>query len=346
MYLTEHEIMSQHEALKETYEYMMNNRRAVEQFFEEHPRRKFNIMGCGSSYMLSKSGQRMFASCPATTANAIAGGDYLINPEYYRHMMEDSIVISLSRSGKTTEMLRAIQIMKEQTNCKLVSFSMQDNNDFMPYSDMDLTMEWCYDKSVCQTRTVTNLYLAMSMFFAFYTKDEALLDSLKSAVELNEEFKTANRPALCDIAEREWKNVVILADGPTLGIAEEGALAFTEIAMLQGSFFHMLDYRHGPKVLNTGETLTIMLLQPSEDKLQGDMVADMKKHGGTVVTVSEDSENKFGSAAHIQIGGIQDYIAWGIPFINIMQITAYEKAIVRGTNPDAPTGLDAYITLK
>lgn len=34
------------------------------------------------------------------------------------------------------------------------------------------------------------------------------------------------------------------------GIAEEGALAFTEIAMLTGRYFHLLDYRHGPIVIS------------------------------------------------------------------------------------------------
>lgn len=48
-----------------------------------------------------------------------------------------------------------------------------------------------------------------------------------------------------EIANLDWDNVVVLADGPICGIAEEGALAFTEISMLTGRYFHLLDYRHG-----------------------------------------------------------------------------------------------------
>jgi glucosamine 6-phosphate synthetase-like amidotransferase/phosphosugar isomerase protein len=39
------------------------------------------------------------------------------------------------------------------------------------------------------------------------------------------------------------------------------------------------------------------------------------------------------------------HIAKGLPFILICQLLSYHKAIYRGTNPDAPTGLDAWISL-
>lgn len=344
MYLTEKEIMLQHEALKKTYEYLRSRKDEIESFLGSGPA-KFNIIGCGSSYMLAKSGQRMFGSCKGGSANAIAGGDYLTNPGYYRHMVEGSIIISLSRSGKTTEMVRAISHMKDTADCRIISLSMLEGNDLEPYADLNLTMDWCYDKSVCQTRTVTNLYLAMSMIFAFYSGNGELLDSLKKAVDLNEEYKEEYRPAFKKIAEKDWEDVVVLADGVAAGIAEEGALAFTEISMIPGKCFNMLDYRHGPMVLNRENTLTIMLLQPGAEELQKAMVKDIKTHNGIVMTVSGRPENIYGTDAHICIGDIKDYIAWGIPFINVMQLTAYEKAIIRGTNPDAPSGLDAYITL-
>lgn len=346
MYLTEKEIMMQHEALRSTYDYMIGRKEEIMEFLQENSQRKFNFIGCGSSFMLSKSGQKLFGASKNSTANAIAGGDYLVNPDYYQEMINDSIVVSLSRSGKTSEIVRGIEQMKERTNCKVISFSMQDENDIMPFSDLDFTMDWCYDRSVCQTRTVTNLYLAMTMLYAFYQQDTELLNILEKTVSGNESFKEIIRPLLKTVAAKDWENVVVLADGPVAGLAEEGALAFTEICMISGCFFHMLDYRHGPMVLNNEKTLTIMLLQSCEEVLQANMVEDMKKRKGTIVTVSDQTENPYGVDLHISLNGLQNQIAAGIPFVNIMQILAYEKAIVRGTNPDQPTGLDAYITLK
>lgn len=115
--------------------------------------------------------------------------------------------------------------------------------------------------------------------------------------------------------------------------------------MLTGRYFHLLDYRHGPIVVSGGKTLTMMLLRPGEEELQGAMARDVIAHGGTVVTVSDQAENRYGAAAHIQIKGIEDFAAWGIPFIYLAQMTSLLKAIALGGNPDQPQGLDPYISL-
>lgn len=345
MYLTEQEIMQQHIALRKTFEYMCQKKKTIEAFFEKHNLKKFVFLGSGSSYMLSKSGQRIFTACPDTAAAAISGGDYLLHPSYYEETVKNSIIVTLSRSGQTSEIVRDVKYIKETYGCPVISLSMKDENDIMPYSDLDLTMDWCYDKSVCQTRTVTNLYLAVLLLGAFYNHDKELEAAALEAVKQNEGFKDTYRPVLKEIAAGNWDNAVILADGALTGIAEEGALAFTEISMLTGKHFNLLDYRHGPIVLNDEHTLTIAIVSPEAQELQVSMIADIKKCNGTVVIISEEKENRFDTQAHISIEGINRFEAWGIPAIYIMQMISYEKSLLLGRNPDAPTGLDAFITL-
>lgn len=346
MYLTEQEIMEQHIALQKTYDYMIGEKESIKEFFNKWNRKKFVIFGSGSSYMLAKSAQRLFMACKNTSATAISGGDYLVNPDFYKETIEDSIVITLSRSGQTSEILRDIKHIKETAGCPILSLTMKQDNDFMPYTDLDLTMDWCYDKSVCQTRTVTNLYAAILLLTAIYSEDVNLLESVEMAVKLNQDFKDEYRPVLKEIAKKEWDNAIVLADGALCGIAEEGALAFTEISMLSGKQFNVLDYRHGPVVINDKNTLTIMTIQPCGRELQQDMAEDLKKKNGVLVTVSEEEGNPYQGAEHVCVGQIKRHEAWGIPMIFICQILAYEKAMLLGTNPDEPTGLDAFITLK
>lgn len=346
MYLTEQEIMEQHIALTRTYDYMMEKRAEMDAFFTKNPQRRFVFFGCGSSYMLAKSGLQLIAACKGSSANAIAGGDYLVNPDFYEETIKDSIIVTLSRSGQTSEIVRDVAYIKEKYGNPIVSLSMKDDNDIMKYSDLDITMDWCYDKSVCQTRTVTNLYTALLMMTAFYNKDQDLLASVKAAVDANEAFKNEYRSVLEEVAKKDWENAIVLADGAPIGIAEEGALAFTEITMLTGQCFHLLDYRHGPMVLNDEHTLTIVLVQPKEEKLQRDMIEDLKTHKGTIITVSKYEGNEFGTAANVCIKDIPRYEAWGIPFIYVSQMAAYAKSIQLGRNPDQPVGLDAFITLK
>lgn len=345
MFLTEKEIMGQHTALAETFQYFLKKRSIIEAFFEQHRERKFLFLGCGSSYMLAKTGQRKFAACKDTAANAVAGGDYLVNKSFYEETVKGSIVVLLSRSGQTTEIVESVKEIKEHYHNPVISISAKDDNAVMTYSDLDLTLDWCYDQSVSQTRTVTNLYLSVLLLAAIYQKDDHALADLFRVVSENGEFKEKNRERLKRIAALDWNNVVILADGPVVGIGEEGALAFTEISMVPGKCFNLLDYRHGPMVLNNDKTLTILLLGPGEKKLQEDLLKDLKSKKCILVTASTEKENLYGADEHIYIGDIQDFGAMGIPFIFIMQCLAFEKAVLRGTNPDAPIGLDAFITL-
>ena len=178
-----------------------------------------------------------------------------------------------------------------------------------------------------------------------YAGDAALKDAVQKAAAGCEAFQKENRAALERLAALPWRSVVVLADGALCGIAEEGALAFTEISMLCGRYFHLLDYRHGPIVIGEKDTLTLMVLRPGEEKLQSAMAQDVLSKGGPVATVSGQPENIWGGVENFYIEGLEHFAAWGIPFIYICQMLALLKAMSLGGNPDAPKGLDPYIKL-
>lgn len=345
MYLTEAEILDTPLALESTCRYFEKRDGDIADFFSNNTQKKFTVLGCGSSFMLAKSAAALFASMTGTTASAIPAGDYILNHDFWQETVRDSIVVLLSRSGMTSEMVWAIKHIKETLDCPAISVTMKESCDLAPLCDLNLVLDWCYDNSVCQTRTVTNLYTASLLLAAKYAGKDSLRHSVSAACQNSGAFNLKYRPVLQEIADRDWDHAVVLADGPVSGIAEEGALAFTEIAMLPGRCFHLLDYRHGPIVVSGGNTLTLALLRPGETELQGAMIRDVMARGGTVVTVSDQAENLYDAAAHVQIAGVEDFAAWGILFIYVAQMTALLKALALGGNPDQPQGLDAYISL-
>ena len=69
MFLTEEEILGTSAALNLTCDYFGQNAEMIDAFFAANAQRKFTVMGCGSSYMLSKSAarrRRRTRSRPAT----------------------------------------------------------------------------------------------------------------------------------------------------------------------------------------------------------------------------------------------------------------------------------------
>ena len=178
----------------------------------------------------------------------------------------------------------------------------------------------------------------------FTPDDAALCQGVHTAAAQCEAFQQTNRAALENVAALEWEDAVVLADGPLCGIAEEGALAFTEISMLCGRYFHLLDYRHGPIVISRQDTLTLMVLRPGEE--------DSKSHGGgcartgrPLLTISDRPGNPWGGVANLQIE------AWpplppGASLYLCGPDARPAQALRLGRNPDAPKGLDPYITLQ
>lgn len=345
MYLTEMEIMDTPSALASTCDYFKKCDGVLDEFFTNHKQRKFTVFGCGSSFMLAKSTATLLASMPDTAASAIPAGDYILNHDFWKETVRNSIVILLSRSGMTSEMVWAIKHIKKNLDCPAISITMKADSALMPLCDLNLVLDWCYDESVCQTRTVTNLYTASLLLAAKYAGKDGLRESVLKATENSSAFQLKYRPMLQKIADIDWNHVVVLADGPVSGIAEEGALAFTEIAMLPGRCFHLLDYRHGPIVVSSDKTLTLALLCPNEAELQGNMVRDIITRGSVVVTISDQAENLYGAMEHIQISGVADFAAWGVLFIYVAQMTALLKALSLEGNPDKPQGLESYISL-
>lgn len=346
MYFTETEIMSTHEALEKTYMQIVSMRSEIESFFSSNSQRRVVFIGCGSSFMIAKGCARLFATKPDTSTIAIASGDYLVNPDYYKDVIRESVVIGFSRTGATSEILRAVDHMRETSNARIVSLTLSAENAFADRSNLSIKLPWAYDESVCQTRSVTNLFAAYLLLYAICYGDDQLIADVGSAIETNEQFKIDNRPALEAIGKKDFTDVVVLADGPLDGIAEEGALAFTEITFVPGRFSHVLDYRHGPIVLNGKNTLTIVALQTGEDTYQSQLIADLKTRGGLVVTVGQSARNPYNADLHIDAGHDGSFAAMGIPFIYVCQMIAFAHALQKGVNPDKPSGLDLFITLK
>ena len=98
-------------------------------------------------------------------------------------------------------------------------------------------------------------------------------------------------------------------------------------------------------VLIDQNTLVIADLKPDNKEYQLDLIEDISKKGAVIVVSTDDSYDPIKDAAlHIKHPDVGN-IAEGLPFINIAQLIAYHKAIVKGLDPGNPEGLEAWIKL-
>lgn len=345
MYKTFEEITNQYESLAKTWEYFTGMGNEIKNFLANPRHKSIIFLGSGSSYAVCKSAEAFFNTGSRLKAYSFAAGDMMLNFPHYENIVRDSVLIALSRSGSTSEVVEVFKKSKGLAS-GTVSVCAKEKSPLSGIVDLSLEIPWAFDESVCQTRTVTNLYASGLMMLASYTDDETTRNELKNGIDTGRQLLLRCMPVLEDLVKSsEWDKAVVLADSHLAGIGEEAALAFKEICRVHSNFYHVLDVRHGPMVLIDDRTLVILAVTPFGPDLQKDLVSDLKSRGAKVITVGP-TENGFESDLHVRIGSFYNYAVSGIQFILIPQLVSYFKAIRKGVNPDSPEGLDPWIELK
>lgn len=346
MHLTRKEILSQFLALKMTYDYFISNVESIRDLWHAHEFDSVTFVGCGSGYCLCQSGELSAKLRLGLPANSIAAGDLMLNFSQYRNLLKNTLIVAPSRSGSTSEVVIAINKARAELNTTCISIVANQGSELANSSDLTLEIPWAFDESVCQTRTVTNLYTANLLLLAIIKEDNDLLNEIKNAIDFGESYIQKYEKVFESISMNyEWENVVVLADSELQGIASEGAMAFTEISQVCANYHHILDVRHGPSVLIGEKTLVVMACSAEEKQYQTDLIRDLKKLGAVLVTISDEIENYGEADFNITIPSFRNEAVRGILFILVPQLISYYKALKLGINPDLPQGLKPWIEL-
>ncbi|REE87374.1 glucosamine--fructose-6-phosphate aminotransferase (isomerizing) [Paenibacillus taihuensis] len=350
MSLTYEEIKKQYAALQLTYDYMLEHRDAITAFIRAQGKRSVTFIGCGSSYTLSLSAAFSFRLRTEFPASALAGGDLLLNADAYEPLLRDTLLIAPSRSGSTSEIVEAVRLLKargDEASVPVLALSCVADSALSEIADFTLTLPWAFDHSVCQTRTVTNLFTAGLLLAAFLGDDEAVIEDIGLAIAQGEAFMSRVESAIRAVSDYNWTNAVILADGELNGLAAEGAIALTEIAKVQAHAYHLLDVRHGPMVTIGPDTLVISHLTHSGAEHQRKLMQDIRSRGAKVIAFGNASMPIGQPDVDLAVSTESPLAlpAQGIPFIFIPQIVALCSAERQGFNPDQPDGLTAWVKL-
>lgn len=336
------EIFTQNESLLKTREQLYLQKDELTAFMHQ-PCENIIFLGCGSGCMLSTGAATMFSIHTNKKAVALAGGAVMMDPDKYKDLFTDALVVITSRSGETSEVVYSLEEMKKLTSFRTLGILSNEECTLRPMMDLSVIIPWTYDRSVCQTRNISNFYYSLTMLLAFYNGDEELAESFSDFFKVQPEYIAKLEEDCKEIAKKEWDNVTVLADGEVCGVANEGGLAFTEISILPGDYYNILDYRHGPIVLVNSRKLMIVLLNQKMDEHQKKMVADLRKRNGFVITLGLGDREFWGSDYHVCLDNLKRFESWGLPYINLCQVLAFSKAVENGHDPDAPEGLNPFV---
>ena len=317
--------------------------------------RRISVIACGTAYhagMVAKYAIEKWAKIPV---------DVEIASEYrYRDPIvdEDSLVIAISQSGETMDLLMAVRHAKAAgarvlAVCNTNSSTIPRESDAVLYTHAgpeiavastkafvtQIVAVYLIGLKLAQVRgelseqEVRGLYQEM---LELPGKVEQILETIEPLRALTRKFATNN-------------TVLFLGRGIEFPIALEGALKLKELAYIHAEGFAGGELKHGPIALIEEGTAVIAIL-PTADEHQLDEkmlsnIQEVKARGARGIVIAAEGAEVVGAEHIIRIPVASPLFQPVLATIPL-QVFAYEIAVARGTDVDQPRNLAKSVTVE
>ena len=313
--------------------------KAVEKFIENITKSKaVYITACGSSYHAGLIFRQLLMKMCKIPAQAFLSSE---SHEYIDIIDKDSVIICLSQSGETADLLDVIKHSKKK-GAKILSIVNTKGSSVSRLSDVELQIKCGPEIGVAATKSFTseliviyNIILRISHF-----KGNSLSTLSKSVDKIMEEKN------LKEIIEfmKEAKDVYYVGRGIHYPIALEGALKLKELSYIHAEGMAAGELKHGTLAL-IDERTPVVVINPEDETYNDTLnnVSEMKARGAIIIGISNKNSKLYDH--FIELPKL-DHILYPIIEIIPLQLFAYYTAVERQNNPDYPRNLAKSVTVK
>jgi glucosamine--fructose-6-phosphate aminotransferase (isomerizing) len=341
------EILSQPAVWQAAVEEVAAQRRALWEFFSTPPPSEVLYVGCGSTYYGTLVAASTFQAWTGIPARAVPASEVILFPESVLPRGPHPLLMAPSRSGETSESIRAAEVFRERCGGRVFTVCCTPDSTLARAATFGLMLPEAQEESVVQTRSYSTILLALQLTAAVVAGREEAWEQGQRLPGLVEEWRAAQEARMEALAAQDWKEAVLLGSGPLYGQATEGKLVLTEMARTPSQSYHFLEVRHGPKALVGPGTLVAGLLSEASPALERPVLQELQAQGATTLACCPQPwpdgepppEHLFGLPEPLS-----DFLN-GFPALILFQLLAYYRAIQRGLNPDAPENLQAVTRL-
>jgi len=299
--------------------------------------------GCGSTYYLSLAAAAFLQTISGLPCKGIPGSELWLYPEV--HLAENpeddrrTLLVAISRSGETTETLKACQTFLNRGMGKLITISCYPDHPLARLGTINLIIPAGQEHSVAQTRSFSSLYLAACALGLTLSGRGDRLGELTQLVPACQRLLDENKSLANSIGgESGYSRFYLLGSGTRYGLACELSLKMKEMSLSHSEPFHFMEFRHGPMSMVNEETLILGLVSEKNQASETSVLEEMRRLGARCIEVRR------------MAGDVQLHTSLKEPLYNVLylpfgQLLAFERAITRGLNPDQPENLKAVVNL-
>ncbi len=342
---TRQEIYSQPEAWEAALKVLSGLKREIMNLEPDRRYAEIIFTGCGSTYYLALAAAALTQELTNLLCRALPASELWLYPDSSFAArgtgpgLPRTLLVAVSRSGETTETLQACQAFLDDRRGELVTLTCYDDMPLAKMGTVNIILPSGQEQSVAQTRAFSTLYLGTVTLALFWGRCEALLDPLVRLPEIGRRVLKdyANLAAQLG-GDPSLDRFYWLGSGPRYGLASELSLKMKEMSLSHSEPFHFMEFRHGPKSMVTPSSLILGLCSSLNASHEGRVLEEMKAAGGRVAAIGES-----GPDVRLE-SGLAESIR-NVLYLPFGQLVAFERALLKGLNPDRPTNLDSVVKL-
>lgn len=304
------------------------------------------FIGCGTSYYLAQAAAASHSSLTGTPARAVPASELFLYPQLALRQRERFIPVLISRSGRTSEVLRAAEYLKQEAGVKTLAITC-DGNELKGIADWTIQLP-VHEESTVMTSSFSSMLLGLQYLSATISENRSFLASLETLpAELTRLLAKYTSSIEAFIRKYSFDDYVYLGQGPYVGIAAEAALKVTESSCSYAQSFHTMEFRHGPKSIVSPHTMIGFFLSDSSYAEEASVLQEMRGLEGVIFAVTNRADEMVRRHSHCliemdldvpEIAQLAPAIVWG-------QLLGVLTGVEKGLNPDSPRNLTRAVLL-
>ncbi|MDH4136199.1 MAG: SIS domain-containing protein [Anaerolineae bacterium] len=340
------EITGQPAAWRMTLEAFTADRTALEDFVNQADFAQILVVGCGSTHYLAQTAAAILARRTRTPAHARPSSELWLFPGIVSP--DRTLLLAVSRSGTTTETLRALGRFRETHGGLFLAVTCYPESPLSQQADFALVTPAGQEQSVAQTRSFTSMLLLTQALAATLARDEGMLGRLHRLPDILDDLvgRMGDLPQRLG-TDRDIERIFFLGGGPLYGLANEAMLKTKEMSLSYTEAYHPLEFRHGPMSMVNEHTLVVGLLSDTGLTEELHVLEEMQGLGARTLALVEDGLVSSGWRPDhiIELRSGLDEWERGPLYLPVVQRMAYHRAMAKGLDPDQPNNLTAVVKL-
>lgn len=253
---------------------------------------------------------------------------------------QDALVIGISQSGKSPDMVSVVAEAKKQGVATLAITNVPDS-PLGQTADYMIPLHAGEEQSVAATKTYTAELMALGLLSASMANDGEMVRTLENMpAQMAEVLHLGDQVARAAERYRYMRVCVVIGRGFNYATAFETALKIKELTYVLAEPYSSADFLHGPVAL-VEEAFPTILIAPS-GAIQKEMAAfaeTIQERGAEVIAISDADEIL--KLARVALPLRVTVPEWASPLPSIVagQLLAMHLADVRDYDVDRPRGL-------